>query len=303
MELKTVRRLFHAIAILLLTAWHLVFPSPAAAKVLYVGVGAPNESNGAIYRFMPDGSNSVFADGLPGPFTLAVDASGNLYEGTSVINKVTAGGNLSTFATAGDAPEGLAFDSNGNLFAACFQGIYKITSSGLTSLYASLPHGIYSQAALAFDANGNLFAGNYGVGGTSGGVLQIRSDGQFTTFATGLSGGYGLAFDANGQLFVSEFGVGNIWKFAPDGSRSLFASGLSNPEYIAFDDAGNLFEIDNGSGKIYRFTPVGSRSVFASGFPTGLGGLHSLVFGPIPEPSTAALLVIGCIVAWVAHRG
>jgi DNA-binding beta-propeller fold protein YncE len=287
-------------AVLLSAAWLLLVPSAATGALLYVGAGAPTESTGNIYAFTPAGSSFTFASGLNGPYGLAFDASGNLYEsdlGTSTIYRFTPGGIQSTFATVGPDPLGLAFDASGNLFVACWNGIYEITPSGGVSVFAKLSPGVFSNGGLAFDANGNLFVANL-----NDGVFKYAPDGTVTTFAFLVQDGPdALAFDASGNLFVSGFATGNIYKYAPNGSRSTFASGLVDPEDLAFDASGNLYEMDNGSGNIYEFTHTGRRSTFASGFSTGLSGLHALAFARVPEPATWLLTAIGICGVWLAH--
>jgi sugar lactone lactonase YvrE len=282
------------------------FQSKARAAILYLGVGSPTQATGSISGFTPAGGRFNFATGLSGPYGLAFDAGGNLYEadyGTDTIYKFTSAGARSTFALVGPGPEGLTFDKNGNLFVACFDGIHKITPSGSASLFVPLSHGFYSNAGgLVFDTAGNLLVANYGVGGSSGGVLRITPNGAFTAFASGISGAYGLAFDAHGNLFVSEFATGIIYKYAQSGDRTTFATGLSDPEDLRVDSSGNLFEVDNASGNVYKFTSTGSRSLFAGGFATGVAGPHSLAFGPVPEPSTWLLAALGAMGLWRLHR-
>ena len=125
--------------------------------------------------------------------------------------------------------------------------IYKFTSSGTQSTFASGPAAAYD---LAFDSSGNLFEANY-----YGAVYKFTPNGTQSTFASGFTVlGGGLAFNSGGNLFVTDFGSDSILKFTPNGTQSTFARGLNGPSYLAFDSNGNLFEGDYLSGKIYEFT-------------------------------------------------
>jgi DNA-binding beta-propeller fold protein YncE len=271
----------------------------ANAQTLYVSVGSPQATNGQIFSYNLDGSRSVFASGLNGPYGLALDANGLLYEselgGSRGVYKFTAPGTRSLYGTVGPTPIGLAFDAGGNLFASCDGGIYEIMPNGNTVRSNFLPG--FISADLAIDSSGNLFATSY-----NGGIIEIMLKTNLPTFFS-RSANYGLAFDAHGNLFASSFDTnGNILKFAPDGTLTIFASGLNDPEDLVFDDIGNLYEVDNGSGNIYKFSPSGSRSTFASGLPTGGDGPHALAFSPVPEPSTITLLTLSTIGLLFARR-
>ncbi len=77
----------------------------------------------------------MFVSGLNGPWGLAFDSAGNLFETdfyTGEINNFTTNGVQSTFATRLSEPEGLSFDSVGNLFEAN-QGsgyVYEFATNG-----------------------------------------------------------------------------------------------------------------------------------------------------------------------------
>jgi hypothetical protein len=126
--------------------------------------------------------------------------------------------------------------------------------------------------------------------GSSGDIYTFTSNGNQSTFASGLSYPVGLAFDSSGGLFESDHSSSNIYEFTPSGSRSTFASGLNWPLGLAFDGSGNLFVADNNTSNIYEYTPGSNRSTFAS----GLNGPDDVAFST-PEPSTIVLLGIGAV--------
>jgi hypothetical protein len=93
---------------------------------------------------------------LHGPWGLAFDSAGNLFEadsGSGNIYEFTRGGVQSSFASGLNHPVGLAFDSTGNLFEGDFNSgnINKFTPAGTQSLFAS---GLNGPTLLAFQGEG-----------------------------------------------------------------------------------------------------------------------------------------------------
>jgi sugar lactone lactonase YvrE len=248
-------------------------------------------SSNTIFKFTPDGTKSVFASGLGGPYSLAFDSSANLFVAdynSGTVFKLTPAGTKSTFASGLNRPIGLAFDSSGNLFVAdqFSNTIFKFTPAETKSVFAS---GLGGPVGLAFDSSGNLFEADFG----SGAIFKFTPDGTKSPFASGLSGPVGPAFDSSGNLFVADYNSGSIFKFTPAGTKSTFASGLSNPAGLAFDSSGNLFVADQGSGTIFIFTPAGTKSTFASGLsaPSGLAFTTSTAY--LSNISTRVLVQTG----------
>ena len=85
---------------------------------------------------------STFASGFDRPFSLAVDASGNLYVPNGVddtVSKVTPAGVVTTFASGFNGALGVAFDDSGNLYVTNGEDgtVSKVTSAGVVTPYAS----------------------------------------------------------------------------------------------------------------------------------------------------------------------
>jgi hypothetical protein len=178
-----------------------------------------------------------------------------------------------------------AYSTPGDLYVTYGDSVYKFTSAGDRSTFAS---GMYQPVALAFDRAGNLFVANSGAGGCipevecppkPGTIIRIRPDGTQSTFVTLQSSQLlGLAFDGAGNLFVST-GI-SIVKITPNGTQSTFASQLHGAWPMAFDRSGNLYVGVNpsGSSSILKFAPDGSSSTFVT-FNGGYG-ITALAFGP-----------------------
>jgi sugar lactone lactonase YvrE len=284
---------------------HLVLRDSGAATAngapndLFASInGTGDNGGGFIYKYTPNGVQSIFASGLSRPRGVAFDHAANLFVATltcdnvsgtcqGAIVKISPGGVQSTFATFSQQnfqPEGVAFDSAGNLFVMAIDltdanlasTIYKFTPGGLQSTFGSVPG---QGAGLAFDAAGNLFAAD-AVDVT---IYKFDPDGTRSVFV-GPSAfppnnfPVGLAQDRFGNLFAStESGFVNdpsnvVLKFTPAGVGSTFAANLDNyPRGLAFNRGGQLFLAEVGEapnpphtpGDILKFTPDGTRTVFA----------------------------------------
>ncbi|MEY2558859.1 MAG: hypothetical protein QOE34_2284, partial [Verrucomicrobiota bacterium] len=258
-----------------------------------IAVGAPGDlyvnsgfQPGNILRIAPDGTISNFTTGLDGPWGLAFDAAGILFESDNtggIIYKFTKDGSRTTVGVLSNVT-GLAIDASGNVYAAdnSFGNIYRYAPDGTRTTFAT---GTGHPSHLAFDSSGNLFLTNSDFNVGTGTIVKISPNGEKSTFTTKLDAPSGLAFDRSGNLFVTEERGGTILRFTPNGSRTTFATGLNSPSGLAFDSSGNLFEIDmtanafGGNGSINKFTPDGTKSTFATNFSLP----ESLAFEPGPE--------------------
>jgi sugar lactone lactonase YvrE len=267
----------------------------AAPGDLYVG-----EANGTIERFRPDGTQSIFATGMPGPISgLAFDQAGNLFAASRTDNtvyKFAPDGSRTTFASLVGITA-LAFDSSGVLIASGattnHSGLLKFSSDGTSTTFIS-GH-TFPADALAFDASGNLFA-----------LGRLRSIAYITAWYTpaGISNGFagtttgaGLAFDSSGYLFATAGST--ISRFAPDGTKTTFASQGNILHGIAFDAQGNLFGADLANFRILEFAPDGTQSTFVVGLTSSP---DAIAFQPqVPEPSVSAVIVLG-VGTWAFRR-
>jgi sugar lactone lactonase YvrE len=216
------------------------------------------------------GGEGGFADGIGGdarflgPFSIAIDAAGNLYVADTVndrIRKITPAGEVSTLAggeegfadgVGSDArfnkPSGIASDAAGNLYVADTfnHRIRKITPAGEVSTLA---------------------------GGDEGFADGIGSDAM-------LKRPFGITSDAAGNLYVADTENHRIRKITPAGVVSTLADGVGDdakfddPSGIASDAAGNLYVANTANNRIRKITPAGAVSTLAGGergFADGVG--------------------------------
>jgi sugar lactone lactonase YvrE len=297
MKTKLTKLINGAFAVTLLTIGAVT--AQGALNDLFASISSDGSNGGGfIYKYTPDGVQSIFASGLSNPRGVAFDRFGNLfvanttyddvtqtYQGSVI--KITLDGVQSLFAMIeGDHFfEDLAFDRQGNLFLASRDqnqdlhgpsSIYKFTPDGVQSTFGTIPYVVFG---LAFDGAGNLFAADAGAEDipNSAAIYKFTPDGTRTLFAGQTAfgdfhGPVGLAFDRFGTLFVSvqtSMPAGNdtILTFTPNGVGTPFVMGLDFARGLAFDRGGNLFVAERGlfapPGDVLRFTPDGNGTVFA----------------------------------------
>lgn len=251
------------------------------ASTIYVA----DTYNNTIRKISPDGVVSTMA-GLAGvlgsadgsgsdarfnqPWTVAVDAAGNLYvtdNGNETIRKITAGGLVSTLAgqvgefgsADGPASEalfwfstGVAVDADGNVYVADTNNntIRKITPEGVAT-------------TLAGRANGFVPA--------PGSEDGIGSAARFYQPD-------GLGVDAAGNVYVADYANHTIRKITPEGAVSTFAgqarepgnvdatgnnARLNHPTGVAVDGAGNVYVAEFTGNTIRKITPNGQVTTLA----------------------------------------
>lgn len=262
-------------------------------------------------------TNIAFANGpvlsatFSEPYSLASDASGNVYvadANNNRIRKITPDGIVSTYAGNGTAgyvdgdaasaefnlPINVAVDGAGNVYVNEIVNSYirKITPQGKVSTIADGRYG-----GMAIDAAGNLYAANSANNVitelTAQGVLQVfagsgirgAQDGPVAsaTFADPL----GIAVDTAGNVYVVDAGnslirkisKGKVTTIAGNG-KAGFADGpaasasFDSPKDLVLDPWGNIYVNDQLNWKIRKITPAGQVSTFAG------NGHGALVSGP-----------------------
>jgi uncharacterized protein (TIGR03437 family) len=240
------------------------------------------------YTFSGDSGPATSAS-LAAPYSVAVDASGNLFitdSGNIRVRKMSASGIITTVAgngTAGfsgdggpapaaslGAPEGVAVDAGGNLFIAEFYNdrIRKVSAGGIITTFA-----------------GN---GNFGFSGDGGPAT-----------AASLNGPSGVFADALGNLYIADTSSDRIRKVTPDGIITTIAGStspggfagdggpatsarLNLPVGLAVDASGNIFIADDLNGLVRKVSPGGIITTVAG---NGIGG-----FSGDGGPATSASL-------------
>jgi uncharacterized protein (TIGR03437 family) len=238
-------------------------------------------SGGTITTVAGNGRESYSGDGGPatsaalaGPYSVAVDAVGNLYIADSENNSVrkVAGGFISTVAGT---------------------GVAGYTGDGGAAANAMLFYPVH----VALDTAGNLYiadSGNFVVRKVSGGTITtvagngspgIAGDGGPATSAN-FSQIYGLAVDASGQLFIADAGASYVRKvsggvitsvagnggllFSGDGGLATSAA-LNGPSGVAVDASGQVFIADYFNERVRKVSSGIITTVAGGGIGTLFG--------------------------------
>lgn len=264
--------------------------------------------------FVPPGSG-----GLDGPWGLTFGPDGNLYVSSSYSGEVlrydgVTGSFLGSFVSAYSGglqfPIGLTFGPDGNLYVT--EGaVYRdqvFRYDGNTGAFIDLFVDSYSLGGaygLTFGPDGDLY-----VGSRDGNAVHLYDGDTGASLGDFASVYYprGVMFGPDGYLYVTSgadviqrcdaAGVCVNFVSPPAGSLNGLSVGL------IFGPDGNLYATSDGNHKVARFD--GATGAYIDDFvPSGSGGLlgpEAIVFQPVPEPGTLALLAVGMGVVAVLSR-
>lgn len=145
---------------------------------------------------------------------------------------------------------------------------------------------------LAFGPGGKLYLGDLGASGVRQFDAATGADlGFFAThpslFITG-----DLAFAPDGKLHVTSDGGNGVHRFTSSGAfiDSLIAPGAFQSYWGILFDGGSLYLGNKATGVVKEYTDTG---VFVSDLIPLSPGPFDMIPKIVPEPSTAALLLIG----------
>lgn len=231
-----------------------------------------DRDNHKIRKITPAGMVSTFAGSTMGfaegtgtaaqfnqPYSITIDASGNLYVGDRInhaIRKITAAGVVTTLAG-----NGTAGNQNGTGSAARFNE----------------PLGV------AADAAGNIFVADY----INGLIRKVTPAGVVTTHFNPVHV-FGLTIDATGNIYYTTYNDHQVMKYstanvntvvAGQGATSGSADGtgagatFNFPSGITVDNSGNLYVCDAFNYRIRKITSGGVVSTFAGTAPGNSDGV------------------------------
>ncbi|MCC7173737.1 MAG: gluconolaconase [Bryobacterales bacterium] len=162
--------------------------------------------DGTIYRATPDGSLSVYVEGMGVATGIAFDQGGNLYVGdrSGTIFKIGPDRQIFVFATLEPsmAAYHLAFAPDGDLYVtgpttSSFEVIHRISAAGEAGVFY---RGLGRPQGLAFDADGRLYVAASLAGRK--GIVRITPDCTAELFLSGPNI-VGLAFTPSRSMIVA----------------------------------------------------------------------------------------------------
>lgn len=250
----------------------LLLTEVSTAQVIVTVAGTPGTAG-----YGGDGSAATSAL-ISQPYSVAADASGNLYIadfGNARIRKVSASGTISTFAGTGTSgysgdgaaatsaklnnPVGVAVDGSGNVYIADFGNsvIRKVNTSGVISTVAgtgtagfSGDGGAATSAKLnspvhvTIDASGNMYIADY----QNHRIRKVNTSGTISTVAGNGTNGYGS-----------------------DGVSATSTS-LNFPTSVMVDATGNIYISDNSNNRIRKVDTSGIISTIVGTGTSGFSG-------------------------------
>jgi hypothetical protein len=152
------------------------------------------EQQGVVDEISPAGTVTPYATGLGEVLSLQFDSHGDLFVNSDTGNEtyeIAPGGSVSKFFHEAGDLEGLAIDNENNVYVSSGSEIYKVTSSGSSSVFAS-----GTALNLYFGSSWQLFA-------TEGDSLGMTTGGSIANYAT-TTGYLGAITDPSTSLPVPE---------------------------------------------------------------------------------------------------
>jgi len=274
------------------------------AQNIYTIVGTGAES------FAGEGGQAL-CTGLPGPTSICVDGSGNIYiaDGNR-IRMINTSGNITTVAGngmggfSGDGGPatsaelnavGICIDGSGNLYIADFVdnrirmvntsgnittvagiGAHVITLPGSTNTYTVTP----GQGTYTITVSGSTYTITSGI---------IGDGGSATADTVFLNGPEGVSVDVHGNIYIADFinnrirmvntsgnittvaGHGTVGFFSGDGGSATSAR-LNNPKGVFIDGSGNIYIADTYNNRIRMINTSGNITTVAGNGTGGFSG-------------------------------
>jgi uncharacterized protein (TIGR03437 family) len=220
-----------------------------------------------------------------------------------------AGGGLATGdggkATSANiqAPSGVTVDSAGNVYfiETTVPKVRKIDTAGIITTFAG--NGMFGIGAVgdggpATNASFAFSGGHEGIAVDSSGnvyitdsfnsrIRKVDTNGNISTFGSGLLKPSGVAVDASGNVYVAEPLAARVLKITPSGTVTTFAgngayghtgdggpatsASVGSPMGVAVDGAGNVYFSDQ-SGYVRKVATDGTISTLAGNGTVGFSG-------------------------------
>jgi hypothetical protein len=183
----------------------------------------------SIFKIDTNYKVTPFLSDLMNATSIAFDRAGQMYVSSRMhgtVHRVAPNGTMSVYAEGMGVATGIAFDRAGNLYVGDRSGtIFKIAPDRQIFVFATLEPSV-SAYHLAFGPQGDLFVTGPTTSSFDG-VYKIDPQGSVSTFFRGLGRPQGMAFDTESNLYVaaSLAGKRGIVRITPTGQASVEVAG------------------------------------------------------------------------------
>ncbi len=183
----------------------------------------------SVFRIDLSYNTKPFLSDIMNATALAFDRDGLLYISSrydGIVYQAAPDGSMSVFVEGMNVATGLAFDEDENLYVGDRKGtIWKISRDRQIYVFATLEESIAAYH-LAFGPDRHLYVTGPTTSSFDS-IYRISPAGDVTTYYRGLGRPQGIAFDAEGRMYVaaSLSGRKGIVRFGGDARPELFLSG------------------------------------------------------------------------------
>jgi hypothetical protein len=183
----------------------------------------------SIFKIDTNYKVTPFLSELMNATSIAFDRAGQMYVSSRMhgtVHRVAPNGTMSVYAEGMGVATGIAFDRAGNLYVGDRSGtIFKIAPDRQIFVFATLEPSV-SAYHLAFGPQGDLFVTGPTTSSFDC-VYKIDAQGSVSTFFRGLGRPQGMAFDMESNLYVaaSLAGKRGIVRITPAGQASVEVAG------------------------------------------------------------------------------
>lgn len=207
----------------------------------------------SVYKIDTGYSSRPFVTDLMNATGLAFDSEGTLYISSrhdGIVYQAAPDGTLSVFVEGMGIATGLAFDDDGNLYVGDRSGtVFKISPQRQIYVFATLEPSIAAYH-LAFGPDRHLYTTGPTTSSFDS-IYRVSPEGEVETFYRGVGRPQGLAFDAQGRLYVAASLAGRrgVIRIGDDRNAELF---LSGPNIVGLAFSPSRAMLVTTSNSVYR---------------------------------------------------
>ncbi len=185
------------------------------------------------------------------------------------------------------SPEDLVVDQEGNIYFTDDDagGVWKIDSSGKTSLLAGKDKGLESTEGIALTPLGGILVGD----GIKRKIFSVDRNGNVSVFLeSGISKPESMVFDEEGNLIIADNHENVLYMLSADKKLSRLIENRQgfSPESIWYSK-GVLYITDSDNGKVFQYEPKNGLRTIAV-----FGGAYKKVSGVTTDDKGSIYLSI-----------